>query len=72
MSAMAEAHAGIHQTTRTSGPNRCHHCNGRFGLVRHRLAHRQFCSKACVAQYRADSAREASRFTAWTHFLTGK
>ena len=33
---------------------RCVQCQGRFGLVRHKLASQQFCSKRCVDQYKSD------------------
>jgi len=29
--------------------NRCAHCGRPFGLVRHRLAHKQLCSSPCFA-----------------------
>jgi hypothetical protein len=27
---------------------RCETCNGSFGLIRHRFAHKQFCSNRCL------------------------
>ena len=30
---------------------RCETCNGKFGLIRHRFAHKQFCSKRCLDRY---------------------
>ena len=30
---------------------RCETCNGKFGLIHHRLAHKQFCSKRCLDRY---------------------
>jgi len=33
---------------------RCVQCKGRFGLVRHRHASQQLCSKRCLAQYKSD------------------
>jgi hypothetical protein len=33
--------------------NRCHCCEGRFGLIRHHYNRFQFCSSQCVARYRA-------------------
>jgi hypothetical protein len=36
----------------------CHECNGRFGLIRHRFALKQFCSKRCLQKYRIDSERK--------------
>ena len=32
---------------------RCEVCNGSFGLIRQRLAYKQFCSKHCLDQYLA-------------------
>ena len=32
---------------------RCEVCNGSFGLIRQRLAYKQFCSKLCLEQYLA-------------------
>jgi hypothetical protein len=32
---------------------RCEVCKGSFGLIRHRLAFKQFCSKHCLDQYLA-------------------
>jgi hypothetical protein len=32
---------------------RCEVCKGSFGLIRHRLAFKQFCSKRCLDQYLA-------------------
>jgi len=32
---------------------RCHVCQGRFGLIRHHYNRLQFCSRLCVAGYRA-------------------
>jgi len=43
--------------------NRCHQCNGRFGLVRYRLAQKQFCSKPCVRKFKAAKEREVSRLS---------
>jgi hypothetical protein len=36
---------------------RCYQCNGRCGLVRHRLGLKQFCSTRCLDRYRADIER---------------
>jgi hypothetical protein len=37
------------------GPSkpRCEVCNGNFGLIRQRLAYKQFCSRHCLDQYLA-------------------
>src|SRR5271157_5978171 len=32
---------------------RCETCNGSFGLIRHRYAYKQFCSKQCLDSYLA-------------------
>jgi hypothetical protein len=53
-------------------PNRCYQCHGRFGLVRHRYALRQFCTKQCLERFRNDSGREAHRLKKWAEFLTRK
>ena len=36
---------------------RCQTCNGNFGLIRHRRASKQFCSKQCLASYLAKTKR---------------
>jgi len=51
---------------------RCYHCNQRFGLIRHRFALKQFCSKQCLNDHRADVDRRLRRVTAWTDFLSRK
>jgi len=48
---------------------RCCQCNGRFGLIRYRLAQKGFCSKQCREKYKSDMDRKASRIKAWTAFL---
>jgi hypothetical protein len=55
-----------------SRTNRCYQCNGRFGLVRHRLGLRQFCSTRCLGQYRTDTERTATRLKEWADFLYRK
>jgi hypothetical protein len=37
---------------------RCATCGGAFGLIRHRLALKQFCSKRCLEHYRANGKQE--------------
>ena len=37
---------------------RCYQCDGRFGLIRHRFALKQFCSRRCLLEYRAHNDRE--------------
>jgi hypothetical protein len=63
--------AGIPKGFR-KGVKRCEQCSGRFGLVRHRLGLKQFCSKLCLNRYKADAERAMSRINAWIAFLTGK
>ena len=36
------------------GTKRCHSCSGPFGLIRHRFALKQFCSKQCLDQYKGN------------------
>jgi hypothetical protein len=33
---------------------RCTTCGGAFGLIRHRLGRKQFCSKSCLEHHPAD------------------
>jgi hypothetical protein len=51
---------------------RCYQCNGSFGLVRHRIGLKQFCSIRCLDQYKADIERTATRIKEWAHFLSRK
>jgi uncharacterized paraquat-inducible protein A len=51
---------------------RCCQCNGRFGLIRYRLAQKSFCSRQCREKYKSDSDRKISRMKAWTAFLAEK
>jgi hypothetical protein len=39
---------------------RCEVCGGCFGLIRHRFAQKQFCSKRCLEQYLAKSKQRPS------------
>jgi hypothetical protein len=66
---------------RVSGPRpklnnfdmaRCYQCHGHFGLVRRRFALKQFCSKACVEKYKADTEQTISRIKRWAEFLSRK
>jgi ribosomal protein S14 len=43
--------------TEAARRNACAHCGRPFGLVRHRLAIRQFCSKACLTAETAKMQR---------------
>ena len=54
------------------GKRRCDMCNGRFGLVRHRLGRKQFCCKACQEDYLSCITQEAHRFNRWLEFLASK
>ena len=47
---------------------RCEICNGCFGLIRHRFAHKQFCSKRCLGQYLAVSKQRPSSLKQWLDF----
>jgi hypothetical protein len=51
------------------GVNRCQLCEGRFGLIRHRCALRQFCSKACLHEYQLERERTVTRIKQETDFL---
>ena len=44
---------------------RCEICNGGFGLVRHRFASKQFCSKHCLEQYLTEREQQASKLKQW-------
>ena len=49
---------------------RCDICNGKFGLIRHRFAQKQFCSKRCLNQYlvkRKQQPSAAKMFSALGH-----
>jgi hypothetical protein len=52
--------------------SRCYQCNGRLGLVRHRLGLKQFCSTQCLGQYKTDVERTTTRIKEWAHFLSRK
>ena len=41
---------------------RCEICNGAFGLTRHRVAQKQFCSKQCLERYRTEQSDRVSSF----------
>jgi hypothetical protein len=51
---------------------RCYQCDGRFGLIRHRFALKQFCSKECLGTYKTDSQRTVARLKEWIDFLARK
>jgi hypothetical protein len=53
-------------------PNRCYQCQGRFGLIRHRYALKQFCTKECLEQFRNQGDHEAHRLKRWVEFLTAR
>jgi hypothetical protein len=44
---------------------RCDICNGKFGLIRHRFAQKQFCSKRCLNQYLVKRKQQPSSVTQW-------
>ena len=47
---------------------RCAICNGSFGLIRHRFAHKQFCSKRCLERSAANTRQKTSGFKQWVDF----
>jgi hypothetical protein len=49
---------------------RCETCKGTFGLIRHRFAHKQFCSKQCLDEYLAKGTQR-SHFKQWIDFSRG-
>ena len=51
---------------------RCYLCDGHFGLIRHRFAQKQFCSKTCLEKYKTDTDHKLSRIKKWTEFLGQK
>ena len=38
----------------------CAACNGRFGLIRYRYAHKQFCSRQCLERYLVEDRKRVS------------
>jgi hypothetical protein len=52
----------IPKSTMRKTKARCETCNGGFGLVRHRYASKQFCSKQCLDSYLAKTKQQASSF----------
>jgi hypothetical protein len=68
-----EAVAAALSSARTRGrTTRCNQCNGRFGLIRHRLGLKQFCSTRCLGRYTTEIERTTTRIKEWAHFLSGK
>jgi hypothetical protein len=49
--------------------NRCACCRGRFGLVRHRRAFRNFCSQRCVDRHDAWLLTQDRRNKSWSDCL---
>ena len=41
---------------------RCEICKGGFGLIRYRIAQKQFCSKQCLERYLAERMQRVSSF----------
>jgi hypothetical protein len=52
-----------------SGVTRCRQCEGSFGLIRHRYALRQFCSKECLHEYQLERERAVVPIKQETDFL---
>jgi hypothetical protein len=65
---------GLKKTSdaREGGMKRCDQCNGRFGLVRYRLAQNQFCSERCLRKYKTANEGRISRLKGWVDFLARK
>lgn len=51
---------------------RCYQCNGRFGLIRHKLGFNHFCSRACLNNYKTETERKIWRLKEWADFLRHK
>jgi hypothetical protein len=51
---------------------RCHHCGGKFGLVRRTHGCRQFCSSSCLERYlKEQQAKLATARKQWLSYLGG-
>jgi hypothetical protein len=58
-----------HKSSTGNPAVRCAMCNGRFGLIRYRLAHKQFCSKSCLDHYVAVRKQKTFSTYQWTDFF---
>ena len=58
-----------HKSNTAKPAARCAMCNGRFGLIRHRFAHKQFCSKSCLDHYLAMRKQKPFSTYQWTDFF---
>ena len=47
---------------------RCEVCGGKFGLIRHRLAYKQFCSKHCLDEHLAKRKQQPFDLKQWMDF----
>jgi hypothetical protein len=47
---------------------RCEICNSSFGLIRHRFAHKHFCSNRCLDWYLANRKQQPSSLKQWIDF----
>ena len=47
---------------------RCHHCQGRFGLIRHYIGRLAFCSQKCKRAYQV----QRDNTIRWLGFLGGR
>jgi hypothetical protein len=45
--------------------NRCHHCGGKFGLIRYRWWGPMFCRRACIRAHLDELARARERLAKW-------
>ena len=41
---------------------RCEICKGAFGLIRYRIAQKQFCSKQCLERYLVERTQRVASF----------
>jgi hypothetical protein len=69
---MEDCDRAARRAIRERGARRCYHCNGSFGLIRHRLGLKQFCSASCLIRYRAEIEQTTTRIKEWADFLTRK
>ena len=58
-----------HKSKTAKPAARCAMCDGRFGLIRHRFTHKQFCSKSCLDHYLAIRKQKLLSTLQWTNFF---
>jgi hypothetical protein len=67
-----EQDPGLPSKTQYVDVARCYQCHGHFGLVRSKFALKQFCSKACVENYKTDTERKISLIKEWRDYYAQK